>query len=202
MDCTAELATRTVCDNWAGCSRRGIAQHPDRLRARRRSHAPDRRGRPVPLRAGPEPGAKVVDLGCGSGWLARHNAPAAAKELCGHGLGCREARQRRARVPAVLPKAVPPRAHAQTLPAHALVDLLGAVSRVTHWTYEGSSARYAPVKVSAASSRAPLVICSWIQAYVFASPASSGIDGSQPSFSRISVLSLLRPRTPSGASSL
>jgi len=34
---------------------------------------------------------------------------------------------------------------------------------------------------------------------VFASPSSSEIDGSQPSFSRISVLSLFLPRTPCGA---
>lgn len=43
---------------------------------------------------------------------------------------------------------------------------------------------------------------SWTQAYVAARPFSSEIDGAHPSRSRMSVLSLLRPRTPCGASSL
>jgi hypothetical protein len=32
----------------------------------------------------------------------------------------------------------------------------------------------------------------------YLSPSASEMDGSQPSFSRMSLLSLLRPRTPSG----
>jgi len=44
--------------------------------------------------------------------------------------------------------------------------------------------------------------CCSIHAYVFAMPSRSGMSGSQSSVSLIMVLSLLRPATPRGASSL
>ncbi len=60
--------------------------------------------------------------------------------------------------------------------------------------------RCSPAADQILATRGLAVICAWIHRYVRSIPSASGTPGSQPRRSRISVLSLLRPRTPCGAS--